>query len=142
MMLDLNRIHERDCVAGMAEMDAESVDLAFADPPFNIGYEYDVYDDAKEAEHYYRAMYRGRPNTWNLRDTHMVDTLHQLMGHLERQGENPRAIVWAHNSHLGDARATQMGERGELNVGQLIREAHNDDALLVGFTTLVQGTWW
>src|SRR5205085_5806799 len=57
---------------------------------------------AKDAEQYYRAMYRGRPNTWNLRDTHMVDTLNQLMSHLEGQGENPRAIVWAHNSHLGD----------------------------------------
>jgi erythromycin esterase-like protein len=80
-------------------------------------------------------MYRGRPNTWNLRDTHMVETLEGLMRHLESQGENPKALVWAHNSHLGDARATQMGDRGELNVGQLIREAHNDKALLVGFTT-------
>ena len=52
MMLEMNRIHERDCVSGMADMGPESVDLAFADPPFNIGYEYDVYDDAKEAEHY------------------------------------------------------------------------------------------
>jgi erythromycin esterase-like protein len=90
---------------------------------------------AKNAEHYYRAMYRGRPNTWNLRDSHMVDTLEQLMRHLAEQGENPKAIIWAHNSHLGDARATQMSERGELNVGQLIREGHNRDALLVGFTT-------
>ena len=79
---------------------------------------------AKNAEHYYRAMYRGRPNTWNLRDTHMVDTLENLFQHLEQQGERPKAIVWAHNSHLGDARATQMGERGELNVGQLVRERH------------------
>jgi erythromycin esterase-like protein len=89
----------------------------------------------RNAEHYYRAMYRGRPNTWNLRDAHMVETLEGLMLHLESQGENPKALVWAHNSHLGDARATQMSERGELNVGQLIREAHNNNALLVGFTT-------
>src|SRR5207253_5659700 len=66
---------------------------------------------AKNAERYYRAMYRGRPNTWNLRDGHMVDTLENLFQHLEQQGERPKAIVWAHNSHLGDARATQMGER-------------------------------
>jgi erythromycin esterase-like protein len=90
---------------------------------------------AKNAEHYYRAMYRGRPNTWNLRDTHMVDTLDNLFQHLEQQGERPKAIVWAHNSHLGDARATQMGERGELNVGQLVRERHGREAVLVGFTT-------
>jgi len=90
---------------------------------------------AKNAEHYYRAMYRGRPNTWNLRDTHMVDTLDNLFQHLEQQGERPKAIVWAHNSHLGDARATQMGERGELNVGQLVRERHGREAVLIGFTT-------
>src|SRR5438105_5178165 len=90
---------------------------------------------AKNAQHYYRAMYRGRPNTWNLRDTHMVDTLENLFQHLEQQGERPKAIVWAHNSHLGDARATQMGERGELNVGQLVRERHGREAVLVGFTT-------
>jgi erythromycin esterase-like protein len=90
---------------------------------------------AKNAEHYYRAMYRGRPNTWNLRDTHMVDTLDDLMHHLERQGEQPKAVVWAHNSHLGDARATQMGERGELNVGQLVRERHGRECVNVGFIT-------
>ncbi len=90
---------------------------------------------AKSAEQYYRAMYHGRPNTWNLRDTHMVDTLDNLIQHLEHQGERPKAIVWAHNSHLGDARATQMGERGELNVGQLMRERHGSETVLVGFTT-------
>src|SRR5437870_1770003 len=90
---------------------------------------------AKEAEHYYRAMYHGRPNTWNLRDTHMVDTLDRLMEHLQTEGEKPKAIIWAHNSHLGDARATSMHERGEVNVGQLIRERHGDYAVLVGFTT-------
>lgn len=90
---------------------------------------------AKNAEQYYRAMFWGRPNTWNLRDTHMVDTLDSLFQHLEEQGERPKAVVWAHNSHLGDARATQMGERGELNVGQLVRERHGRECVLVGFTT-------
>jgi erythromycin esterase-like protein len=90
---------------------------------------------ARNAEQYYRAMYRGRPNTWNLRDTHMVDTLDHLMAHIEHQGERPKAIVWAHNSHLGDARATDMSRRDELNVGQLVRERHPDEAVLVGFTT-------
>ena len=90
---------------------------------------------ARNAEQYYRAMYRGRPNTWNLRDTHMVVTLDNLMAHLRAQGEKPKAVVWAHNSHLGDARATEMSRRDELNVGQLVRERHGDEAVLVGFTT-------
>jgi erythromycin esterase-like protein len=90
---------------------------------------------ARNAERYYRAMYRGRPNTWNLRDTHMVDTLDNLMGHFHKQGEKPKAVVWAHNSHLGDARATDMSLRGEINVGQLVRERHLDEAVLVGFST-------
>lgn len=90
---------------------------------------------AANAENYYRAMYRGRPSTWNLRDSHMADTLDALMAHLEAQGENSKAIVWAHNSHLGDARSTEMGQRGEHNIGQLVRERHDRDAVLVGFTT-------
>lgn len=90
---------------------------------------------AKNAEHYYRALYRGRVNTWNLRDRHMVETLEGLITYLREQGETPKAVVWAHNSHLGDARATEMSGRGELNVGQLIREKHGNDAVLVGFTT-------
>jgi erythromycin esterase-like protein len=90
---------------------------------------------AKSAEQYYRAMFHGRPDTWNLRDTHMVETLDNLMEHLREQGEQPKAVIWAHNSHLGDARATQMSDRGELNVGQLIRERHGQESVLVGFTT-------
>ena len=88
------------------------------------------------AEHYYRAMFGGRSNTWNLRDAHMVNTLFALRQHLRAGGRPGRIVVWAHNSHLGDARATQMGERGEWNVGQLLREqAGTAQALLVGFTT-------
>lgn len=88
------------------------------------------------AEQYYRAMFGGRSNTWNLRDAHMVETLFALRRHLRTQGRQGRIVVWAHNSHLGDARATQMGERGEWNVGQLLREqAGAAQALLVGFTT-------
>lgn len=88
------------------------------------------------AERYYRTMFGGRTSTWNLRDTHMVNTLLALRKHLRHQGRQGRIVVWAHNSHLGDARATQMGERGECNVGQLLREqAGAGNALLVGFTT-------
>jgi erythromycin esterase-like protein len=80
-------------------------------------------------------MYLTEVSSWNLRDRHMTDTLEHLALHLKRVGGAPRIAVWAHNSHLGDARATEMGRRGELNVGQLVREQHGDDAVLVGFTT-------
>ncbi|MBA4146845.1 MAG: erythromycin esterase family protein [Verrucomicrobia bacterium] len=89
----------------------------------------------KNAEHYYRSMFYGRQSSWNLRDQHMADTLDSLMGHLQRHRVPQKIAVWEHNSHLGDARATQMGERGELNVGQLIRERHSGQSVLVGFTT-------
>jgi erythromycin esterase-like protein len=87
---------------------------------------------AADAERYYRAMFRGRASSWNLRDTHMADTLDALHDHLD----GAPIVVWAHNSHLGDARATSMSsERGELNVGQLMRERHGDEVCIVGFTT-------
>lgn len=87
------------------------------------------------AEAYYRSMFRGRTTSWNLRDRHMVDTLDDLARHLGRRQSPARLVVWAHNSHLGDARATEMGQHGELNVGQLMRERHAHDSVLVGFTT-------
>jgi len=89
----------------------------------------------RNAEMYYRAMFAGQVESWNLRDTHMMETLDALMTWTTRRSGYSRAIVWAHNSHLGDARATQMGAWGELNVGQLARERHGDRVFLVGFTT-------
>jgi erythromycin esterase-like protein/predicted phosphoribosyltransferase len=87
------------------------------------------------AEEYYRTMFKGRADSWNLRDRHMVDTLDELMHFLDRTRSRARVVVWAHNSHLGDARATEMSQRGELNVGQLVRETYGAQAALVGFTT-------
>ncbi len=87
------------------------------------------------AETYYRSMFAGRTSSWNLRDAHMVNTIQALSRHLRASGRAGRLVVWAHNSHLGDARATEMGERGEWNVGQLLREAAPEQALLVGFST-------
>jgi erythromycin esterase-like protein/predicted phosphoribosyltransferase len=89
------------------------------------------------AEAYYRSMFQGRAASWNLRDRHMADTVGELLTFLERTrgGEQARLVIWAHNSHLGDARATEMGQGGELNVGQLIRERYGSDAVLVGFST-------
>jgi erythromycin esterase-like protein len=88
-----------------------------------------------DAERYYRSMFRGRVSSWNLRDTHMADTLDALQKHLQGRGRAGKIVVWAHNSHLGDARATEMGAGGEINLGQLARERHGDDVVLVGFTT-------
>jgi erythromycin esterase-like protein len=89
----------------------------------------------KNAEEYYRTMFRGRVSSWNLRDRHMAETLHSLMAHLERRDRHAKVVLWAHNSHLGDARATDMGMAGELNVGQLARERYGRDAVLIGFST-------
>lgn len=91
----------------------------------------------KNAEAYYRSMFEGRVNSWNLRDSHMTETLAALDSYLSRQtGQPARLVVWAHNSHLGDARATEMGTQGEWNVGQLMRERYGMDAVrLIGFST-------
>jgi len=94
---------------------------------------------AADAEAYYREMYRGRASSWNLRDTHMADTLEALLTYLDGRVGRAKVVVWAHNSHLGDARATEMGAGGELNLGQLARERYGPEALLVGFSTY-QGT--
>jgi erythromycin esterase-like protein len=87
------------------------------------------------AEKYYRSMFRGRVSSWNLRDYHMAETLESLMLFLSSRDRPSKIAVWEHNSHLGDARATSMGEEGEFNVGQLLRERHGRDAVLVGLTT-------
>lgn len=88
------------------------------------------------AEHYYRTMFRGRVSSWNLRDRHMADTLDALALHLEKTGGKPaKIVVWEHNSHVGDARATDVGDRGEWTVGQLAREMYGDETFLLGFTT-------
>ncbi len=90
---------------------------------------------AKDAEEYYRTMFSGRVSSWNLRDRHMTETLEALVAHLDREGGGTKVVVWAHNSHVGDARATSMGSEGELNIGQLVREHYGREAVLVGFST-------
>jgi erythromycin esterase-like protein len=89
----------------------------------------------QDAERYYRTMYRGGSSAWNLRDRHMADTLDALVDYFHGSGQEAKVVIWAHNSHLGDARATEMGVRGEWNVGQLIRERYGRDVVLVGMTT-------
>jgi erythromycin esterase-like protein len=89
----------------------------------------------KNAEEYYRTMFAGRVESWNIRDRHMTETVTELLAFLDRARPGAKLVLWAHNSHLGDARATEMGETGELNVGQLVRERYGAQAVLVGFTT-------
>jgi erythromycin esterase-like protein len=98
----------------------------------------------KNAEHYYRTMVHGGPESWNVRDRHMVETLNRLMSHY---GMAAKAIVWEHNTHIGDARYTNMASDGMVNVGQLVREQHDQEgAVLVGFSSyqgsVIAGQEW
>jgi erythromycin esterase-like protein len=86
----------------------------------------------RAAEQYYRVMYRGSRESWNLRDRHMFDTLQYVLAHT---GADAKAVVWAHNSHIGNAGATSMGWQGEFNIGELCRTGYADDAVLIGFGT-------
>ena len=132
---DLSRSCEDSAISQLVEMQRRGMQY------LNRGTGDDFFDAqqnarlVKNAEEYYRSMFRGRRSSWNLRDTHMAETIDALVAYLERQGREPKIVVWAHNSHLGDARATEMGRQGELNVGQLIRQKYGDAAVLVGFTT-------
>lgn len=89
----------------------------------------------KNAEEYYRQMFSHSVSTWNLRDQHMTETLEALIAHLSETSNQAKVVVWAHNSHIGDARATEMGGRGEFNIGQLVREKYGDAAVNMGFMT-------
>ena len=91
----------------------------------------------RNAEVYYRAMFSGRVTSWNLRDKHMAQTLDALLKHLDRHHDVPpaRIVVWAHNSHVGDARATEVWADGQLTLGQLVRERYDDASRLIGFST-------
>lgn len=90
----------------------------------------------KSAQSYYHSLYLSEESSWNLRDSHMANTLEELSSHLQETHHKPaKIVVWAHNSHIGDARATDMSKRGELNLGQLMREKYPDETLLIGFST-------
>lgn len=89
----------------------------------------------RNAEAYYRSMFGGRVTSWNLRDSHMLETVQALEAHLGRRGHRVRLAIWAHNSHLGDARATEMGDRGEWNLGQLLRQHYGQEVFSLGMST-------
>jgi len=89
----------------------------------------------RDAEEYYQQMYRADVSSWNLRDRHMAATLDSLAEHINHQFGHAKIVVWEHNSHVGDARSTEMGSHGELNVGQLARQRYGGACALIGFTT-------
>jgi erythromycin esterase-like protein len=90
---------------------------------------------AANAEGYYRMLLTDRGAAWREREQHMAETLSNLLENLERRGEPPRVVVWGHNSHVGDASVTELGERGEVSLGQLARERWPGEVALVGFTS-------
>jgi erythromycin esterase-like protein len=89
----------------------------------------------KNAEQYYRSMFHNRISSWNLRDTHMMEMVEEISKYLSSLRVEPKIIIWAHNSHLGDARSTEMSERDELNLGQLVRERYGSKSVSIGFST-------
>jgi erythromycin esterase-like protein len=121
-----------DAVAAqLAEIVARQLDYALSD---DEGF-FDAAQNARvvrAAEQYYRIMYRAGNDSWNLRDKHMFDTLEALLAHRGPQG---KAVVWAHNSHIGDASATEMGWRGQFNIGELAKTAYRSEAVTIGFGT-------
>jgi erythromycin esterase-like protein len=131
----LSKSCEDEVVSQLLEMQKRAAELASRDDKLEPDAYFIAEQNArlvKNAEQYYRSMFESRVGSWNLRDQHMVETLEALERHL---GPSAKIVVWAHNSHLGDARATEVGTHGELNVGQLVRERCGKDAVLVGFTT-------
>jgi len=126
---------EDEVVSQWMEMRRRAADLARRDGKVSRDAFFFAEQNArlvKNAEEYYRAMFHGRVSSWNLRDGHMAETFATLTHHL---GPKSKIVVWAHNSHLGDARATEMGEQGELNLGQLLRERFAAEVKSIGFTT-------
>jgi erythromycin esterase-like protein len=129
---------EDDVVAQLVEMRRQAANYASRDGRVAADEYFFAEQNARlvrNAEEYYRSMFRGRVLSWNLRDTHMMETLEALLTHVRQTSGEARAVIWAHNSHLGDARATYMGDSGQLNLGQLVRQTYGQRARLIGFTT-------
>jgi erythromycin esterase-like protein len=141
--IGLSRSCEDDAVAQLIDLRRRAAEYAGQDGRIAADEYLFVEQNARliqNAEEYYRAMFGCRVQSWNLRDTHMMETLEALLVQVRQIAGDARAVVWAHNSHLGDARATDMSEigqlnLGQLNLGQLVRQAYGGQAFLVGFTT-------
>lgn len=136
--LGLTPTCEREVVAQLVELRRSAAEYARRDhrvTPDDLFFAEQNARLVADAERYYRAMFDSYASSWNLRDRHMADTLDALMTHLRERVKEPKVVVWAHNSHIGDARATERSRAGELNLGQLVRERADGAAFLVGFST-------
>src|SRR5438034_646916 len=134
---DLSRSCEEEVIQQLKDLQRRSYEYLHRDGQVAEDEFFSAEQNARlvrNAEEYYRGMFQGRVNTWNLRDRHMAETLFALAEHLDRRFGTGKIVVWAHNSHLGNARATDRSRHGEFNLGQLVRE-HYSKAVLVGFTT-------
>jgi len=138
---------ERDVIEQLIELRRQAADYASRDGRVAQDEFFFAEQNArliKNAERYYRSMFEGHVSSWNLRDQHMVETLERLMQH---HGPSAKAIVWEHNTHIGDARATDMARTGMFNVGQIVRERWaREGVVLVGFGshqgTVIAATQW
>jgi len=122
---------EEDVLATLQDLLRKRMDYSMADGERF----FDAEQNARlvaDAERYYRTMYYAENSSWNQRDQHMFDTLRSVLAF---RGPESKAVIWEHNSHIGDARATQMSARGEFNIGQLVRQKYPDAAYLIGFGT-------
>lgn len=129
---------EQEVVEQLVDLERHALEYARRDGRLAEDEVFDTEQNARtvrDAARYYRAMFSERVSSWNLRDLHMADTLEALAEHLSRHRAEPaKIVVWAHNSHLGDAGATETAIRGELNVGRLVRERYPGQCRLLGFT--------
>jgi erythromycin esterase-like protein len=140
--VDVDSSCEDEAVAQLVELTRRAAEYASRDGRLAFDEHFAAQQNARvirDAEAYYRAMYRGGAASWNLRDRHMMSTLEALLTHIGWPGRPARIVVWAHNSHLGDARATGLADIGELNLGQLARERFGASACLIGMTTHTGG---
>lgn len=131
---DMDHSCEDEVVAQLVEMRRRRAEMAARDGHVEPEEHLFAEQNARlvqNAERYYRAMFGGRAESWNIRDRHMAETLEWLC----RTRPDAKIVVWAHNSHLGDASATEMASHGEINLGQLARERFGEDVFLLGFTT-------
>lgn len=138
--LGLGASCEREVLAQLVDLRRQVVEYVRRDGRLAADESFAAEQNARvvrNAEAYYRTMLGARVASWNLRDRHMHDTLTDLARFLTAAQKQARIVVWAHNSHLGDARSTEMGDHGELNLGQLVRQEFGHDARNVGFTTHV-----
>lgn len=123
----------------LKDMQAHFVEYAKQDGLYDLDEYFYALQNArlvKNAENYYRSMFDDHVSSWNIRDTHMVETLNHLSDHISRRSNRlSKIIVWAHNSHLGNANANEMSQRGEINVGQLMKEQYRSECYAIGFST-------